>query len=166
MVSWDDAAEFCKRLARETGKDYRLPSEAKWEYACRAGTTTPYHFGKTISTSLANYIEGTRGGTTTVGRFQVANAFGLYDVHGNVFEWCEDDWHDDYEGAPTDGSAWTRRGRLWGWSKSASSNKVVRGGSWSNYPDNCRSAFRGSDTRDNRSLLIGFRVVCVAPRTT
>ena len=166
MVSWDDAREFCKRLARETGNDYQLPSEAEWEYACRAGTTTPYHFGKTISPSLANYIQAARGGTTPVGRFQVANAFGLYDMHGQVFEWCEDDWHDDYEGAPTDGSAWIRRGGLWGWSKGAGNIFVLRGGSWDADPLDCRSAVRVDYTRDDRNFNIGFRVVCVASRTT
>ena len=166
QVSWDDAVEFCKRLSRKTGRDYRLPSEAEWEYACRAGTTTPYHFGKTIAPDLANYAQAGRGGTTPVGRFQVANAFGLYDMHGQVFEWCEDDWHDDYEGAPTDGSAWIRKGGLWGWSKGARNIKVLRGGSWYNLPVNCRSAFRGDSSRDDRFDLIGFRVVRVAPRTT
>ena len=165
-VSWDDAVEFCKRISQETGNDYRLPSEAEWEYACRAGTTMPYHFGQTISPNLANYIQGARGGTTPVGRFQVANAFGLYDMHGQVFEWCEDDWHDDYEGAPTDGSAWIKRGWLWGWSKSPRNTKVVRGGSWGDVPGFCRSAYRFLDTRGLRYDLFGFRVVRVAPRTT
>ena len=123
QVSWYDAVEFCRRLSNYTGKEYRLPSEAEWEYACRAGTTTPFHFGKTITTDLANY-RGTdweyqnkiypgnyaneakgeyREKTTPVGSF-LPNAFGLYDMHGNVWEWCEDDWHDSYDGAPTDGS--------------------------------------------------------------
>ena len=116
QVSWYDAVEFCDRLSRSTGKSYRLPSEAEWEYACRAGTTTPFHFGETMTSDLANYratetygagVKGTyRGETTVVGSFEAANAFGLYDMHGNVWEWCLDDWHDNYEGAPTDGSAW------------------------------------------------------------
>ncbi len=164
-VSWDDAVEFCKRLARETGKYYRLPSEAEWEYACRAGTTTPYHFGKTISPSLANHVKAARGKTNPVGRFQVMNSFGLYDMHGNVFEWCEDDWHDDYEGAPTDGSAWIRRGGLCGWIKGADKTAVVRGGAYSGNPDLCRSAYRNKYTRDYRGSHVGFRVVCVASKT-
>ena len=102
-VSWEDAKEFCKRLSVKTGKDYRLPSEAQWEYACRAGTKTPFHFGETITTELANYAGGytyndgpkgeRRGETKDVGSFP-ANDWGLYDMHGNVWEWCEDDWHD------------------------------------------------------------------------
>ncbi len=176
QVSWYDAVEFCRRLSNYTGTEYRLPSEAEWEYACRAGTTTPFHFGKTITTDLANY-RGTdfeyqnqiypgnyanepkgeyREKTTAVGSF-FPNAFGLYDMHGNVWEWCEDDWHDSYDGAPTDGSAW---------SQEDGNTKVMRSGSWDNDPDNCRSAFRNFNTRDNRNLNIGFRVVCVAGRTT
>ena len=165
-VSWDDAVEFCQRLTRKTKNAYRLPSEAEWEYACRARTTTLYHFGQTISPSLANYIEATRGRTTTVGRFQVANAFGLYDMHGQVWEWCEDNWHDNYEGAPTDGSAWIRRGGLGNWIKGTDNKFVVRGGSWGSYPNGCRSAYRSFVTRDFRDFNLGVRVVCVAPRTT
>ncbi|TBR56400.1 hypothetical protein B4U84_30105, partial [Westiellopsis prolifica IICB1] len=115
-VSWYDAVEFCDRLSSHTKRQYRLPSEAEWEYACRAGTTTPFHFGETITSELANYdanytygngVKGTyREETTEVGSFGVANAFGLYDMHGNVWEWCLDDWHNNYEGAPTDGSPW------------------------------------------------------------
>ncbi len=114
-VNWHEAVEFCKRLSKLTGKNYRLPSEAEWEYACRAGTTTPFHFGETITGELANYNASEtyadeakreyRGETTPVGQFP-PNAFGLYDMHGNVWEWCMDDWHDNYENAPTDGSAW------------------------------------------------------------
>ena len=115
QVSWHDAVEFCVRLSKHTSKDYRLPSEAEWEYACRAGTTTPFYFGETITTELANYNGNYTYGeepkgkyreqTTPVGQFP-PNAFGLYDMHGNVWEWCADHWHDNYEGAPTDGSAW------------------------------------------------------------
>ncbi len=177
-VSWDDAKEFCNRLSKKTGREYRLPTEAEWEYACRAGTNTPFHFGETISTELANYRgtdweyvgkvypgnygRGSKGiyreQTTPVGYFQVANNFGLSDMHGNVWEWCEDDWHETYENAPTDGRAWFSE---------ESSNKVARGGSWANDPNLCRSACRFSlSSRGIRDSIIGFRVVCVAPRTT
>ena len=166
QVSWEDAVEFCQKLSQQTGKEYRLPTEAEWEYACRADTTTPFHFGETISTDLANY-DGDytyanapkgkyRGETTPVGSFS-PNAFGLYDMHGNVWEWCEDDWHENYRRAPNNGSAWLTK---------ESSNKVVRGGSWGYDPDYCRSAYRDDDSRAYRSSDIGFRVVCVAPRTT
>lgn len=114
-VSWRDAVEFCKRLSQRTGQNYRLPSEAEWEYACRAGTTTPFHFGETLTSALANYdADSTCGSelaserrqqTTSVDNFP-ANTFGLYDMHGNVDEWCADHWHDSYTGAPTDGSTW------------------------------------------------------------
>ncbi len=166
VVSWDDAVEFCQRLSRETGKKYRLPSEAEWEYACRGGTTTPYHFGQKILPSVANYGETGRAKTTPVGRFQVANALGLYDMYGNVYEWCEDNWHESYDGAPTDGSAWIRRGRWWGWTQVFSSIKVIRGGSWIDFSVCCRSAYRFSCIREGRNDRFGLRVVCVAPRTT
>jgi formylglycine-generating enzyme required for sulfatase activity len=166
-VSWNDAKEFCARLSKRTKRNYRLPTEAEWEYACRAGTKTPFHFGETITTDLANYdgnsvygqgIKGEyRQQTTPVGYFQVANAFGLYDMHGNVWEWCEDDWHPNYEGAPTDGSAWL--------SSNKKTSKVRRGGSWLDYPWDCRSAFRNSFGPGFRNGYIGFRVVRVAPRT-
>ncbi len=162
-VSWEDAIEFCQRLSKYTGKQYRLPSEAQWEYACRAGTTTPFYFGETITGELANYRASSiyaneskgeyRRKTTPVSSFP-PNAFGLSHMQGNVLEWCEDNWHDNYEGAPTCGSAW----------KSPSNQKVIRGGSWINNPINCRSAYRSFNTRDFRSSGIGFRVVCVPPR--
>ncbi|MFM6790299.1 MAG: formylglycine-generating enzyme family protein, partial [Microcystis panniformis] len=145
-VNWYQAKEFCQRLSRETKREYRLPSEAEWEYACRAGTTTAFHFGETITADLANY-RGTgtktyadepkgkyRRKTTPVGYFQAANAFGLYDMHGNVWEWCADTWHDNYDGAPTDGSAWIENGD--------DNRSPLRGGSWFNYRFYCRSAFR------------------------
>jgi formylglycine-generating enzyme required for sulfatase activity len=130
MVSWHDVVEFCQRLSEKTGKTYRLPSEAEWEYACRAGTTTPFYFGETITTDLVNYdgdypyAAGPKGiyrkQTTEVGIFP-PNAFGLYDMHGNVWEWCADPCHDNYQGAPTDGSVWQ---------EGKSSLFVLRGGSW------------------------------------
>jgi formylglycine-generating enzyme required for sulfatase activity len=164
-VSWDDAQEFCRRLSTKSGKTYCLPSEAQWEYACRAGTTTPFHYGEIITPELANYDgnhtyndspEGEyRESTSEVGLFS-ANDWGLHDMHGNVWEWCEDGWHDDYEGAPKDGSAWVESDR-------ESSNRLLRGGSWYNNPEYCRSACRNNFTRDNCDLNIGFRVSCVSP---
>ena len=154
-VSWDEAVEFCQRLSQQTGKEYRLPTEAEWEYACRARTTTPYHFGETITDKLANYSRNVAE-TTAVGKYP-PNAFGLYDMHGNVWEWCQDDWHNNYHGAPTDGRARVSDVRI---------TKVMRGGSWLDIPDGCRSAPRNSGTRDYRSNAVGFRVVCVVPRTT
>jgi formylglycine-generating enzyme required for sulfatase activity len=159
-VSWDDAVRFCQKLSQRTGKNYRLPSEAEWEYACRAGTKTPFSFGDNITTDLVNY-DGTypyksapkgkyREQTTDVGTFP-PNAFGLYDMHGNVWEWCEDDWHENYIDAPTDGSAWN--------SQSGSNTKLLRGGSWNSLARRCRSAFRYGDSRDFRGNYYGFRVV-------
>jgi formylglycine-generating enzyme required for sulfatase activity len=175
-VSWDDAQEFCQRLSQHTGRTYRLPSEAEWEYACRAGTTTPFHFGETLSDELANYraqdweYEGKtypgvygrgvygefREETTEVGQFP-PNAFGLYDMHGNVWEWCEDDYHNSYDEAPSDGSAWVDTDRT-------ETNRILRGGSWLYFPGLCRSAFRYDLTRVNRLNYFGFRVCCVPPR--
>jgi formylglycine-generating enzyme required for sulfatase activity/tRNA A-37 threonylcarbamoyl transferase component Bud32 len=163
-VSWDDAREFCARLSRVTGRNYRLPSEAEWEYACRAGTTTPFYFGETITPDLVNYegdspyasaLKGTyRAKTTAVGSFP-PNAFGLYDMHGNVWEWCQDVWHDNYNGAPTDGSAWESGGD--------SKKRLLRGGSWSRPAEHCRSAGRNSDAPERDDIYVGgFRVVCVA----
>jgi formylglycine-generating enzyme required for sulfatase activity len=159
-VSWHEAKEFCKRLSEKTGRKYRLPSEAEWEYACRAGTTTPFHFGETITTDLANYDgdeEGVyRRETTPVGSFP-PNAFGLYDLHGNVCEWCEDVWHENYEGAPNDGSAWLT-GEYHNW-------RVMRGGSWLSPPRNCRCAYRHWGVPDVDYNIIGFRVVSSSVRT-
>jgi len=161
-VSWYDAVEFCDRLARATGKPYRLPIESEWEYACRAGTNTPFHFGETITSELANYNgeytygRGPKGiyrqETTEVGSFGVANAFGLYDMHGNVWEWCADHWH---KRAPTDGSAWIEAG-----DENDNSSRLLRGGSWYFYPRYCRCAYRNHDLPDIRDNYVGFRVVC------
>ncbi|HEY9825489.1 MAG TPA: SUMF1/EgtB/PvdO family nonheme iron enzyme [Stenomitos sp.] len=157
-VSWNEAVEFCARLSQKTGKLYRLPSETEWEYACRAGTKTPFYFGKTITPELANYngtnayIQGPKGiyrrGTTKVGCFS-ANAYGLYDMHGNVWESCQDTWHESYEGAPSDGSAWGSRDDM----------RVLLGGSWSTYPEYCRCATRLSFDSGERYYYFGFRVV-------
>ncbi|HAJ59449.1 MAG TPA: sulfatase-modifying factor protein, partial [Cyanobacteria bacterium UBA8543] len=159
-VSWYDAVEFCERLSRKTGQRYQLPSEAEWEYACRAGTDTPFHFGETISTELANYNgnytyasspKGTyREQTTDVGSFS-ANAFGLYDMHGNVWEWCADQWHDSYDGAPIDGSEWA--------TDNDNASRLLRGGSWDFNPRDCRCAYRFRRTPGYGSDFIGFRVV-------
>jgi formylglycine-generating enzyme required for sulfatase activity len=155
QVSWLDTQEFCQKLFEQTQRAYRLPSEAEWEYACRAGTTTPYYFGETITKELANY-GGQRGKTTPVGEFP-PNEFGLYDLHGNVWEWCLDHWHENYQLAPSDGSVWL--------SDNDKANRVLRGGSWNSYPRSCRSASRYNDTPVNRVGIIGFRVVCEIPRT-
>ncbi len=170
-VSWQDATEFCARLSVLSGRQYRLPSEAEWEYAARAGTTTPFHFGETITPELANYdwsetygsVKVTKKkdfrGTTPVGSFGVANAFGLYDMHGNVWEWCEDHWHGSYEGAPKDGSAWIDV------EAKEDASLVLRGGSWIIDPWLCRSATRNCDDVGFRLYFNGFRVVCGVPRT-
>lgn len=162
QVSWYDAIEFCDRLAKQTGRSYRLPSEAEWEYACRAGTQTPFCFGKTLTTDIANYDgnytynDGPKGEyrqeTTLVDQFEIANAFGLCDMHGNVWEWCQDHWHSSYADAPTDGSAW--------FTKNADAEHVLRGGSWIRYPGYCRSACRVYNSPVTRYRNIGFRVFC------
>ncbi|MFN9645658.1 MAG: SUMF1/EgtB/PvdO family nonheme iron enzyme [Cyanobacteriota bacterium] len=168
-VSWHDAMEFCSRLRQRTGRSYALPSEAQWEYACRAGTTTPFHFGSRLTTALANCSaertsangpEGwTSQQTTPVGRFP-ANAWGLLDMHGNVWEWCLDHWHNSYAGAPTDGSAWLDEGGL---NAEANSDKprLLRGGSWRTNPRNCRSAYRYRNPPVSRLDSRGFRVCCL-----
>ncbi|MEM6256620.1 MAG: SUMF1/EgtB/PvdO family nonheme iron enzyme [Cyanobacteria bacterium P01_D01_bin.156] len=147
-VTWDDAVEFCKRLSKKTGREYRLPSEAEWEYACRAGTKTSFYFGESLTLDLPNYDTGP---TADVGSFP-ANAFGLYDMHGNVWEWCLDHWHENYEGAPTDGSAWL--------SSDSNKSRLLRGGFVLIEPDNCCSALRYRYMRDVKNDGFGFRVVC------
>jgi formylglycine-generating enzyme required for sulfatase activity/uncharacterized caspase-like protein len=161
QVSWNDAIEFCARLSKATGHEYRLPTEAEWEYAGRAGTSTPFHFGETLTTDLANYdgnytyASAPKGSyrkqTTDVGSFP-PNAFGLYDLHGNVWEWCLDHWHSNYKGAPIDGSAWITGGEP--------KYRLLRGGSWFHDPRDCRSADRNGNEPDGRDHGIGFRVVC------
>ncbi len=194
-VYWYEAVEFCQRLSKLTGRDYRLPSEAEWEYACRAvrkplnleqgESYPPFHFGDTITDQLANYSASNtyanepkgkdRRETTPVGQFP-PNAFGLYDMHGNVWEWCLDPWHDDYNGAPSDGSVWGGQNRT---NNSTSVHRLFvnniqkqltkeryyagRGGSFNNGPRYCRSASRDYDGACVN--VLGFRVVCVLPRT-
>ncbi|WP_353930848.1 formylglycine-generating enzyme family protein [Okeanomitos corallinicola TIOX110] len=156
-VSWYEAQEFCARISQKTGRIYRLPSEAEWEYACRARTSTPFYFGKIITTNLANYCCENENinsinhqCTTQVGKFP-ANEFGLYDIHGNVWEWCADYEHDDYQGAPSDGSAWVDDGEEY---------RILRGGSWVSRSNLCRSASRFSDSETSKDKEFGFRVVC------
>jgi len=157
-VSWDDAKIYLQWLSRKTGHEYRLLSEAEWEYVARAGTTTPFWWGASITTDQANYSGiGTynggakgewRGETLPVGSFE-ANPFGLYDVHGNVFEWVEDCYHDSYKGSSTVGSAWT---------SGDCSRRVLRGGSWLLDPRNLRAANRSRGTTVLRDSNDGFRV--------
>ncbi|MEG4270311.1 MULTISPECIES: formylglycine-generating enzyme family protein [unclassified Microcoleus] len=161
-VWWNRAVEFCGKLSQKTGERYRLLSEAEWEYACRAGTTTPFHFGETITPELVNYdgnypyAKAPKGlwgrETTDVGSFP-PNAFGLYNMHGNVWEWCSDTWHDSYNGAPTDGSSWEA---------GTDDRRVLRGGSWLNNAILCRSAYRTRNPAIVRSNDIGFRVALVS----
>ena len=160
QVTWYDAVEFCARLSQKTGRQYRLPSEAEWEYACRAGTTTP--FANNINSNVANYDGRSTYGsespgayrqqTTPVGSLGKVNAFGLSDLHGNVWEWCADHWHDNYQQAPTDGSVWL--------SKHEDHSRVVRGGSWYDQPRFCRSACRYGYKPSSKNNDLGFRIVC------
>jgi eukaryotic-like serine/threonine-protein kinase len=174
-VAWNDAQEFCKRLVLLTGRSYRLPSEAEWEYACRGGTISEYSFGDNINRHLANYWDlGCDGESidedSVVGSMMVSNnintrylslkpvesyypnPFGLFNMHGNVYEFCQDQWHLDYEGAPTNGKAWI--------SKGIKGRIVIRGGSFDYYDDNCRSSYRSETLKDYRYYGTGFRVVC------
>jgi formylglycine-generating enzyme required for sulfatase activity len=167
-VSWEDAIEFCRRLSKLTKRNYTLPSEAQWEYACRAGTITPFHFGETLITELANYDgnytygQGPQGAyreqTTNVGSFP-ANAWGLQDMHGNVWEWCLDRWHPSLAKAPTDGSAWQEPAPEV--AKQYQDLRLLRGGSWYFSPGLCRSAYRSITHPDGRHGNVGFRVCCL-----
>ena len=144
-VSWNDAQGYVQWLSEYTGDEYRLLSEAEWEYVARAGTTGPFYFGETISRDQANYAG--RNQTVPVGSFPM-NEFGLYDVHGNVWEWTQDCYENSYKGAPSNGSAWMP----------GKSEKVVRGGSWKVIPSYCRSAVRKSHDTGHRSNDVGFRI--------
>lgn len=159
FVSWKDAQAYAKWLRERTGMAYRLPTEAEWEYVCRAGTVTPFWWGTSITSAQANYAgsftygggaEGEyRKGTTPVESFE-ANPWGLYQVHGNVWEWCEDVCHDDYNGASTDGMAWVAGGDQ--------DLRVNRGGCWYNRPQDCRSARRGGCPPGDRHEGQGIRL--------
>ncbi|MCS0584325.1 bifunctional serine/threonine-protein kinase/formylglycine-generating enzyme family protein [Massilia pinisoli] len=159
-VNWFDAIRYVRWLSEVTGKSYRLPSEAEWEYACRAGTKTAFSFGDTIAPDQANYDGnftyngGPRGeyrrGTTPVGAF-AANPWGLFDMHGNVWEWVQDVVHDNYDGAPLDGSAWEDGGDQ--------ARRVLRGGSWLYTPRYLRSALRNGFSAALSNDIVGFRVV-------
>jgi formylglycine-generating enzyme required for sulfatase activity len=161
-IGWEEAMEFCRRLSLRKGRHYTLPSEAQWEYACRAGTTTPYAFGFRLTPELGNLrLEGAEAGatdlqhTTPVQRYP-ANAWGLHDMHGNVWEWCLDHWHANYRGAPNDGTAWIDA------NAPASADRVVRGGAWSDPASDARSACRYRLPPQARDAAItGLRVVCL-----
>lgn len=158
-VSWKDAHNFCQRLCQKTGRNYRLPSESQWEYACRAGTTTPFSFGETLTHELANYnaehtfaVEpsGLYFHSTSEGGKYPPNAFGLYDMHGNLMEWCADNWIFDYRMSPRDDSPYLMFDNP---------NHVARGGSWHDNPQLCRSAARIQFREKDAEEYIGFRVV-------
>jgi formylglycine-generating enzyme required for sulfatase activity/tRNA A-37 threonylcarbamoyl transferase component Bud32 len=160
-ISWYEAQEFCARLREKTGREYRLPSEAEWEYACRSGTSTPFNFGKGINPELINCkidkyhpIEAIRKyykQPKPVGYTGLANDFGLYDMHGQVWEWCADPWHKNYNGAPTDGTVWHSAGDL--------HRRVLRGGSWNFSQDCCRSASRSWNETEGGLRVCGLRIV-------
>jgi len=161
QVSWDDAQAFCQKLSKMTGKTYRLPSEAQWEYACRAGTQTRYYFGDNENQlkEYAWYDANSNSQTQLVGQ-KKPNKWGLYDMLGNVWEWCEDDWHSNYNGAPTDGRAWIDNDN-----RSQSSYRIIRGGSWLEGSRGCSCFWRNSSFPARRNSFIGFRLVCVFART-
>lgn len=159
-VSWEDAQKFCQRLSKMTGRNYHLPSETQWEYACRAETNTPFSFGNIITTDVVNFNgeytfgDGPRGvyrHVTTEGGTFPPNTFGLYDMHGNLWEWCADNWLDDYSSAPRDSSAYRSK---------ESHFRVARGGSWHELPELCRSAARLRFLQSEGDEFIGVRVVC------
>ncbi|MEM6836668.1 MAG: formylglycine-generating enzyme family protein [Cyanobacteria bacterium P01_C01_bin.120] len=160
-ITWREAANFCQVLSQLTQRQYRLPTEAEWEYACRAGTMTPFNFGPTLNAQLANYnaqqpyleteratAESIPEQTTAVDEYLYANHFGLSDMHGNVWEWCQDEWRENYRSSPTSST------------NQARTRRVIRGGSWAEPPQNCRSASRVWKWSDGRFNEVGFRVVC------
>ena len=161
QVTWADAQIFCQKLSIRTGRKYFLPSEAEWEYACRSGTTTPFYFGKIITKKLVNYDRGydrkagykvVSSRATQVGSFP-ANGFGLHDMHGNVLEWCEDEWHTNYYPAAS-----PNRGTE---SKGYNDFRIMRGGSWGSSIQYCHSSYRSCWRFFNSAESVGFRVVCM-----
>jgi formylglycine-generating enzyme required for sulfatase activity len=156
-ISWENAKSYVSWLSRNTGKPYRLLSESEWEYAARAGTTTPFSYGDILAPSKANYdgsVDGTgpstvnRQKTMPVGSFP-ANRFGLHDMHGNVSEWVEDCWHDEYAATQTDSSAWL---------EGDCNGRVVRGGSWEDSQGDLRSAARTGGAKDDQFYTDGLRI--------
>jgi formylglycine-generating enzyme required for sulfatase activity len=169
-VSWVDAVKCCEKLSeleaeKKAGRKYRLPSEAEWEYACRAGTTTPFHFGKSMSSRQANFDGDTPYGGAAKGAYlrrpakvgsYRPNAWGLYDMHGNVWQWCQDRFAKDYyRGSPKEDPRGPKKG----------DRRVLRGGSWHGPASDCRAAFRNWNISGILSDDIGFRVVCAVPKT-
>jgi formylglycine-generating enzyme required for sulfatase activity len=151
-INWFEASKFCKELSIKTGRRYRLPTESEWEYACHAGTESTFSCGKNISVHFMNH-GSYYDQTTEVARFQ-PNNFGLYDMHGNVWEWCSDMWHKDYINAPQNGSSWEENTNI------ASSERILRGEPWDEVPKYCRSANRGKLQPNAKNNGIGFRLVC------
>jgi formylglycine-generating enzyme required for sulfatase activity len=161
-MSWKDAQNFCKRLSEATAREYRLPSESQWEYACRAGATTPFHYGETLTVEVANFNgehvfrqepRGYYRHVTTEGGTFPPNTFGLCDMHGNLWEWCEDNWMDDYSSSPRDGNSYQKRDDPF---------RVARGGSWHEPPGLCRSASRLRVLQSEADEVMGLRVICDA----
>jgi formylglycine-generating enzyme required for sulfatase activity len=164
-VSWDDAIAFCNKLGKKTEKKYTLPSEAQWEYACRARSETPFNFGEIISPSMANYNCNYKYGADSTGKYLYPrrtkpvgtcgqpNQFGLFDMHGNLSEWCLDSWHKTYNEAPLDGSAWMDSGE-----ENHIQEHILRGGSWNKAPRDCRSASRDRSRANVHHNCYGFRV--------
>ena len=154
-ISWQDAVEYTKWLSGQTGKRYRLPSEAEWEYAARAGTETPYWWGNEMRPGIANCngcgSPWDNKQTAPVGTFN-PNPFGLYETAGNVWEWVEDCWHGNYNGAPADGSAWKEK------SGGDCGQRVIRGGSWKFGPEALRTSYRPRADAGHREFGIGFRL--------
>jgi formylglycine-generating enzyme required for sulfatase activity len=159
-VSWEDAQRFCQQLSKKCSRAYQLPSESQWEYSCRAGSNTPFSYGETITSDVANFNgEHTfraeprgvyRHTTTEAGTFP-PNSFGLYDMHGNLWEWCADNWLDDYSSSPRESSAYQHKD---------SRHRVARGGSWHEPPTLCRSAARLKILQSDADEFTGFRVAC------
>ena len=165
-VNWHEALEFCNRLTAITGKNITLPSESQWEYCCKAGTNTTYSFGDKITPELANYNNNV--GDITPIKSYPPNPWGIYDMHGNLNEWCLDDWHDNYEGAPIDGSAWLYSDDTYYGDNDnfVSQEKVIRGGNFFKSELYCTSVSRDWDVsstfypRPGRKKALGFRICC------